>query len=191
MRESLGRGWRLLEARGLLALGLGLSVLLQPGQTLSGLLFLLGAYLIASGTLTLGLRLGQDGGRSWLPTAEGALTTTIGLITWAWPAAAATALLAWIAAWAAFSGLMEILQALRLRRETARAALLLLLAGLCTVAFGAFVAASPLTASAAVIWLLAGYGLAFGALLSALGLEARRLFNLETMRLSATGVTPR
>jgi uncharacterized membrane protein HdeD (DUF308 family) len=89
-----------------------------------------------------------------------------------WPRITVLALLYLIAAWALIEGVLQIVAAIRLRREI-RGEWLLALSGVASLAFGAVLIAFP-AASAVVLVLWIGiYALIYGAMLLALALRLR------------------
>jgi uncharacterized membrane protein HdeD (DUF308 family) len=67
---------------------------------------------------------------------------------------------------------MEIVAAIRLRREI-QGEWLLILGGLASVMFGAFLMARPIAGALALLWLIGAYAVLFGVLLVILAFKAR------------------
>lgn len=88
------------------------------------------------------------------------------------PGVTALALLFYIAIWAVATGVLEIVAAIRLRKEI-EGEWLLGLAGLASVAFGVLLVLQPAAGALAVLWLIAAYAIVFGALLVVLAFRAR------------------
>ena len=103
--------------RGIAAVLFGLAALLWPGLTLFVLIIFFGAYVLVDGIFALvaGIRGSRD--RRWVLLAEGALGILAGLISFFWPGITALALLYVIAFWAIFTGVLEVVMAISLRRE--------------------------------------------------------------------------
>jgi uncharacterized membrane protein HdeD (DUF308 family) len=177
MLEVLSRFWWTLVLRGVLAVGFGLAALIWPGITLRVLVWLFGFYAVVDGLLALaallvGGRL-ASGRRGWL-IVEGVVGIAAGLFTFLWPAITALVLLYLIAAWAVVTGLLELVAAVRLRREL-RGEWLLALAGILSVVFGVFVAARPGEGAIAIVSVVGVFAIAFGVALLVLGARLRRL----------------
>jgi uncharacterized membrane protein HdeD (DUF308 family) len=96
----------------------------------------------------------------------------LGVLTFFNPAITALALLFYIAVWAIATGLLEIVAAIRLRKEI-EGELWLGLGGLASVLFGLLLIARPGQGALAVLWLIAAFALVFGSMLVVLALKAR------------------
>jgi uncharacterized membrane protein HdeD (DUF308 family) len=179
MLDSLGRHWWVLALRGVAALLFGLLALLWPGITLFALVLVFGAYVLADGVLTLvaavrGREAPGDGpsGRGWL-VAEGLAGIAIGVLALAWPGITALAALWIIAAWAVVTGVLEIVAAVRLRRELRRE-WLLALSGVLSVVFGVLLVVWPAAGVLALITLIGVAALAIGITLVLFSFRMRR-----------------
>jgi uncharacterized membrane protein HdeD (DUF308 family) len=171
---QLSRQWKWVVLRGLLAMALGLLAFLMPGQTLGVLTLCWGAYVFADGLLAL-LTAYQirEGNRPWWSMAlVGVMGVAAGLATFIWPAVTAFTLLTFIAVWAVFMGLFQIITALRMRKSI-RGEWFQALSGVLSVGFGAAMIAAPGAGALAVVWLIASFALAFGLMLVCVGLRLR------------------
>jgi uncharacterized membrane protein HdeD (DUF308 family) len=77
-----------------------------------------------------------------------------------------------IAAWAFLTGVLEIIAAVRLRKEIKRE-WLLALSGVLSIALGVVLALWPAPGAIALVWYLGAYAIIFGALLVALSFKLR------------------
>ena len=77
-----------------------------------------------------------------------------------------------IAAWAVFTGILEIAAAIRLRHEIDNE-WFLALGGVLSIGLGILLFLQPAAGSLALIWMIGGYALVFGVLLVILGLRLR------------------
>lgn len=175
LASILTRGWWLLLLRGLLAIVFGILTWFQPGLSLAALVILFGAYSMADGVLGVWTAIAgrNDHEYWWVLLLRGLLGIGIGVITFLAPQVTALALLFYIAIWAIATGILEIVAAIRLRREI-EGEWVLGLAGLASVAFGVLLAAQPGTGALAVLWLIGSYAIVFGVLMVILAFKARR-----------------
>lgn len=176
MLTAWARNWWTLVIRGIAAVLFGLLTLFAPGISLAALILLFACYAIVDGVFNLvgtvrGMAHHQRWGESLL---EGVVSLAAGVVALLWPGLSALALLFWIAAWAIVTGVLELGAAIRLRRLI-QGEWLLALSGVLSVVFGVLVVVSPGAGALAVLFWIAVYALAFGALLITLGMRVRKL----------------
>ena len=175
MAVLVARHWWSFVIRGVLAIIFGILAFLMPGPTFFGLVLLFGAYSIAEGLFNIvaatSARVGRD---RWWALLQGVISIAAGIITFLLPAVAAVALLIVIAAWAIVIGVLEIVGAVRLRREI-HGEWLLGLSGVLSIIFGLLLLARPAVGALAMVWWIGAYAIVFGALLIAAGLRLRQL----------------
>jgi uncharacterized membrane protein HdeD (DUF308 family) len=104
----------------------------------------------------------------------GALGIAAGVVTYRWPVITALVLLMVVASWAIGVGVLQVVAAIRLRKEI-EGEWALGLSGVLSVAFGILAALHPGAGALAVLWMIGGYAIGFGALLIALGFRLRAL----------------
>jgi uncharacterized membrane protein HdeD (DUF308 family) len=169
----LAGNWWALLVRGLAAVLFGLAALFWPGLTLLVLVTFFGAYALVDGIFALvaGLR-GSEARRRWLLLAEGVLGVLAGLITFFWPGITALVLLYIIAFWAIFTGILEVMIAISLRREIENE-WLMALSGVLSILFGLALAVLPGVGLLSLVWLMGVYALVFGIALVVLGFRVR------------------
>jgi uncharacterized membrane protein HdeD (DUF308 family) len=174
MREYLGRSWGWIVFRGAAAVVFGILALARPGITLAALVFMWGAYAIADGVLATvaAWKIRDDGRPLWSLFVVGALGIAAGVVTYRWPGLTALVLLMVIASWAIGVGVLQIVAAIRLRKEI-EGEWALGLSGVLSVAFGILAAFHPGAGALAVLWMIGGYAVGFGVLLIALGFRLR------------------
>ncbi len=175
IESVLVRTWWLVALRGALNVLFGVLALLWPGITFVVLVLLFGAYALVNGIIALGSVLfGRTwAGRRWPLVLEGVVGIGVGLVTLFFPGITAAALLALVAIWALASGVFEIVEAIRLRREI-EGEWLLGLAGALSVVFGVLVLLFPTAGAVTLAWLIGGYAVVFGVVLVALGFRLRK-----------------
>jgi uncharacterized membrane protein HdeD (DUF308 family) len=170
----LFRNWWVLLLRGIAAIAFGLVTWFMPGISLAVLVLLFGAYVLADGILTVWMAIAGRGESEhrWVLVLWGLVGIGVGILTFLAPGVTALALLFYIAIWAIATGVLEIVAAVRLRREI-EGEWVLILAGLASVLFGVLLAAQPGVGALALLWLVASYAIVFGVLLVILSFKAR------------------
>ncbi len=170
----LTRHWWAVGLRGLLAIIFGILVLVAPGITLIVLIAFFGAYVLIDGIVAIYLAIrGRENNRNWgWLLVEGIAGVLIGIITFRWPGVTTFVLLAFIAAWAIITGVMEIFEAIELRR-TINNEWLLILSGAASVIFGLLLLLFPSAGALALVWLIGIFALIFGILLLVLAWRLR------------------
>jgi uncharacterized membrane protein HdeD (DUF308 family) len=171
----LSRNWWALALRGLAAILFGILTFAWPGITLFVLILFFGAYMLVDGIFAIvaAVRIAREEARWWLLLLEGILGVVAGIVTFFWPGLTALALLYLIAAWAIVTGIMEIVEAIRLRQEIV-GEWALILGGALSVLFGVLLVVIPARAGLlSLTWLIGIYAVAFGVLLVILAFRVR------------------
>ena len=176
MVQSLARDWWLLVLRGVAGVLFGLGTIFWPGISLLVLVLLFGAYALVDGVFSMlaAVQAAQHRTRWWPSALEGVAGIAAGILTLAWPQITALVLLYLIAGWALITGILEIVAAIRLRKEIENE-WLLALAGVASVLFGIGTAIFPGAGALAITWLIGAYAFVVGILFIALGLKLRGL----------------
>lgn len=97
----------------------------------------------------------------------------VGVLTVVAPGVTALVMTLYIGAWALVTGLLQIVAAVRLRKEIT-GEWLLILGGVLSVLFGAFVLAQPGAGMMAMLWVLATYAVVFGVLMVLLSFKLKK-----------------
>ena len=170
---TMAGNWWALLIRGIAAVLFGLAALLWPGLTLYVLIIFFGAYALVDGVFAIiaGIR-GTGARRRWLLLAEGFLGVIAGLFAFFYPGMTALVLLYVIAFWAIFTGILEIVMSISLRREIENE-WLMGLGGVLSVLFGVVLAVLPGVGLLSLVWLIGIYAIVFGVALIALGFRVR------------------
>ena len=116
----------------------------------------------------------------WVPLlVEGIVGLAIGAITFVDPGITALAGVYTLAFWALVTGILEIVSAIRMRRDPASAKMevLLLLSGVLSIILGVFFAVMPVAGLLASVWVIGTYAIVFGALMIGWGLRLRAVHN--------------
>ncbi len=172
--EYLHRHWWLVALRGALFVVFGILAWIWPGPTVLALVLLWGAFAIADGVIALitAFRIRDSGRPLWPLVLIGLAGVIAGVLAVAWPGVTALVLLMFIAAWAIVIGVLQIVTAIRIRKEIHNE-WLLGLAGALSIVFGVLMIASPGAGALAMIWVIGAYAVFAGALLIAAGLRLR------------------
>jgi uncharacterized membrane protein HdeD (DUF308 family) len=177
LASILSRGWWLLLLRGIVAIAFGVLTWSQPGISLAVLVLVFGAYSMADGILGIWTAVaGGEHHEHWWVLLLGGLLG-VGILTFFAPGVTALALLFYIAMWAIGTGVLEIVAAIRLRKEI-DGEWMLILAGLASVVFGVLLMAQPGAGALALLWLIGSYAIVFGVLLVLLAFKARSFASL-------------
>ena len=176
MLNLVSRLWKFLALRGILGLIFAAAAFLMPQVTFASLILVFGVYAFADGicAIALGVRDYGEGQRWWTLLLEGLLGVAVGILTFVRPQLTALALLTVIAVWAIFTGVLEILAAIRLRRHYP-GEWMLFLAGVCSLLFGLPLIITPGLGAVALMWLMGGYAFIFGFSQLTLALTLRKL----------------
>ena len=174
MVAALSRNWWLVVLRGVLAILFGLFAFIWPGLTLLTLIIIFGVYAIVDGVIAIvtGFSRTRESPRWWTFLLEGLLNIGAGIVALVWPGLATLVLIYIIASWAVFTGILEIVAAIRLRHEITNE-WFLALGGVLSIGLGILLFLQPAAGSLAIIWMIAGYALIFGLLLVILGIRLR------------------
>jgi uncharacterized membrane protein HdeD (DUF308 family) len=162
--RALAKNWWLLLLRGLAAILFGVLALEWPGLTLLTLVVLYGAYVLTDGVVAIIAALMGDtpGGRWWLAIA-GVVGIAVGAFTFMLPGMTAFFLLLTMAGWAIATGVLQIIGAIRLRKEIDNE-WLLILSGAISVLFGLAIVTNPGGGALAIVWVIGTYAIIAGVL---------------------------
>ncbi len=176
MVAALIENWWMLALRGLAAVIFGILAFIWPELTVTVLVVLFGIYAIWDGIFALisAFRRRATDRNWWLTLLEGVVSVIAGLVAFFYPGITALVLLYVIAAWAAITGIFEIIAAIRLRREI-EGEWLLGLSGVASLVFGVLLFLFPGEGAIAVVWIIASYAVLFGILLIVLAFRLRGL----------------
>jgi uncharacterized membrane protein HdeD (DUF308 family) len=178
MRLALVRNWWSLVLRGVLGILIGVVTFAWPGITLASLVLLFGAYALVDGIFSIAgaVRAAQAHERWVVLVIEGIVGIAAAVITVAWPAITALALVFVIGSWAVVTGVFEIAAAVRLRKHIT-GEWLLALSGIASVIFGFLMMIAPLAGALVIALWFGAYAFVFGILMMVLGFKLRNLRN--------------
>jgi uncharacterized membrane protein HdeD (DUF308 family) len=177
MSVMFRRNWWALLLRGLAAIVFGVLTWLQPAASAAALVLVFGIYVLVDGVLAIisSFQSRQESRHWWVVLIWGLISAVVGLLMLFQPAVTALVMTIYIGVWALMTGVMEIVAAMRLRKEI-QGEWLLILGGLISVLFGIFVLMQPAAGMMAMLWVLATYAVVFGVLMVILAFKVRRAF---------------
>jgi uncharacterized membrane protein HdeD (DUF308 family) len=171
--HALARNWWLILLRGVCAVIFGVLTFIWPGVTLLTLVLLYGAYALIDGAIAIWAAIvgGEPAPRWWL-LIVGLLGIAAGLVTLLMPGVTALVLLLFIAFWAILTGVMQIVGAIRLRKEIDNE-WMLAASGVLSVLFGIILIVQPGAGALGLIFVIGAYAVIYGAILIGLALRLR------------------
>ncbi|WP_108482027.1 HdeD family acid-resistance protein [Oceaniglobus ichthyenteri] len=174
--KSLARNWWVLLVRGIAAILFGVSAFIWPGLTLSVLVLLFGAFVLADGLIGVvdAVRSRGESENWWLALIEGVLGIIVGLLALFMPGTTAFVLLAFVAVWSIIGGLLRIVAAIQLRKMI-EGEWMLILSGLISVLFGIAILVLPHAGLVSIAWLIGFWAVAFGFLFVLLAFRLRKV----------------
>jgi uncharacterized membrane protein HdeD (DUF308 family) len=173
----LSTHWAWVLFRGVVAVLFGLLAFARPAATSLMLVLLFGAYAFGGGVAAFVTALRHDRTRENrdILLLDGVVGVGLAVLSLYWPARPTLALVWVMGAWAIATGVVELTNALRLRRALENE-FSLALAGVASIAFGLLMVLRPFAGGVALMWSLGAWGLAFGVLTMALGVRLRSFF---------------
>ena len=171
----LSWNWGALVVRGGLAILFGLIAFIMPGITLKMLIALFAGYAFVDGVFALIAATRRQHGRPWWALViMGLAGIGAAMIALFMPGLTALTLLFVIAGWAIASGVLEVVAAVRLRKQI-EGEWILGLIGVLSIAFGVWMWLRPGEGALAVVFTIGAYAIMVGAMLVGLGLKLRGL----------------
>jgi uncharacterized membrane protein HdeD (DUF308 family) len=173
--DVLAKNWWAIALRGVAAIIFGILAAVMPGITLAVVVLLFGAYALVEGVLNVIAAVRRRGGKWpwWALLLEGVVSIAAGVVAFLVPGVTALALIYVIGAWAIVTGMLEIVEAVRLRRVIT-GEWWLAISGVLSLIFGAFLLVFPGAGAVALVLWVGIYAFIFGVLLVALALRLRR-----------------
>jgi len=186
LADILSRYWWMTLLRGLFWVLFGIAILASPGISLVTLTLALGAVMFIDGIISIANAISgrKENEDWWFLLLVGLAGIGLGILTFRNPGITALAVVFYVAMWAIATGLLEIVAAIRLRKQI-EGEIWLALAGIASVIFGVWLAARPGAGALTLLWLIAVFSIAFGALQLLLAFEMR---GAEKRITSALGV---
>jgi uncharacterized membrane protein HdeD (DUF308 family) len=174
--EYIGHWW-ILTLRGILALLFGAMALLWPEITLLLLALVYGVYAITDAILAaIGATRAAKGQRAPLVVAA-VFGLLAGILALLWPGLTVLVFTLLVGGWAIVTGVMEIVAAIRMRKQI-EGEWLTIVSGVLSVLFGVLVVIWPGSGALTVALLIGIYAIAAGITWIALSLRVRKRQNL-------------
>jgi len=175
MVYALAKNWWMLLLRGVAAIIFGVLAFAWPGMTLLTLIMFYGAFALFDGVMAIiaAITGGAAASRWWL-AAVGLLGIGTGLLMFMMPGLTALVLLYFIAGWAIATGALQIIGAIRLRKEI-DGEWYLILGGALSVLFGVGVMMAPGAGALALLWVIGIYAVIMGVTLIGLAFRLKTL----------------
>lgn len=175
MIRELAKYWWLMVLRGVLAIIFAIMAFAWPGITLSFLVVFLGVYFLIDGIFSLihGFRIRKTDTHWWALVLEGLLGIVAGIVCLSMPGITVIFLVGLVALWSVVTGLLEIILAIRLRKEIQHE-WILIIAGVFSVIFGILLFVQPLAGVIVISWWLGLYALFFGIFMITIGARLKK-----------------
>jgi uncharacterized membrane protein HdeD (DUF308 family) len=172
--HALAKNWWLLLLRGIAGIVFGVLAFAWPGLTLLTLVLFYGAYALVDGaTAIIAAITGKVPAARWWLALVGLLGVAVGIFTFMLPGMTALILLYTMAGWAVAIGVLQIIGAIRLRKEIDNE-WLLILSGVVSVLFGLAIVYNPGAGALGLVWVIATYAIIAGVLYIGLALRLKK-----------------
>jgi uncharacterized membrane protein HdeD (DUF308 family) len=181
MLEFWSRYWWVSVVRGLVAVALGIFAFVWPIATITALVLVFGAVAVADGILAIaaGIAARKLTTDWWVLLVQGFVGIGIGVLTVIYPSITALALVVLVALWAIALGVLQVIAAVKLRRDIS-GEWWVGLGGVLGIAFGVLLMMNPVVGGIAVVWLIGVFAMLWGVMLIVAGLDLRRLTRSAT-----------
>ena len=172
--DMLSRYWWMTVLRGVFWILFGIVIFANPGISLVSLTLALGIVMFIDGIINLSHAVSarKEDDDWWILLLVGLAGIGVGILTFYNPQATALAVVYYVAIWAVATGLLEVVAAVRLRKQI-QGEVWLALAGIASVVFGVLLVARPGTGALTLLYLIAVYAIAFGIMLLLLAFKVR------------------
>ena len=174
MKDVLTRSWWMLALRGVVAIAFGVLAIVMPGLTLLWLVAMFAAFAVIAGIASVVGATRARGHGGWgLMLVLGIVSVVAGVLAIIYPGVTALTLILLIGANALVTGVLDLVAAVRLRRQVEHERLLVA-EGVVSIVFGAVVLIFPGAGALALVWFVSVYATLSGILLLIVAMRARR-----------------
>lgn len=174
MLENLQKRWWLFTIRGTLAILFGLAALLSPMVVIISLLTFFSFFAVLSGFVIVTLAFLGELANRWLRLTQGLIFIATGALVLLNPISAVGGLMILIAAWAIVGGLLDIINAISLRKVITNE-WFMLFNGVISILFGIILAANLIKGAAVIAILFGIYALLSGIVTVILSIKIKNL----------------
>ena len=172
--NQLVQYWWVLAVRGLAAAVFGILALFYPGITFVTLVMFFGAFALVDGVFTLIAAIRRSGREQWwILLLQAIAGIAFGIVALVAPLATAIAMVFLIAGWCIVTGVLQVLVAIRLRKEI-EGEWLLATSGVLSILLGIAHAVLPGPGVVAITWMIGAYAILAGIILMTLGFKLRK-----------------
>jgi len=174
MLEILSKNWWTFLVRGIIAVLFGLAALIWPSLTIGTLVIVFGAYVVVDGIFAIvdGFTSRDSNDRWWVEILIGIAGIVAGGWAMAYPGLTAIGMMYFIAAWWLVTGVLQIILAIRVRKEISNE-WMLILSGALSAILGVVFLMFPGSGALSLIWVVGIYAIFFGILLIVLAFKLR------------------
>lgn len=174
MLEILSKNWWTFLVRGIIAVIFGLAALIWPSLTIGTLVIVFGAYVVVDGIFAIvdGFTSRDSNDRWWVEILIGIAGIVAGGWAMAFPGLTAIGMMYFIAAWWLVTGVLQIILAIRVRKEITNE-WMLILSGALSAILGVVFLLFPGSGALSLIWVVGIYAIFFGILLIVLAFKLR------------------
>lgn len=172
---QLSRNWWWLALQGIAAILFGLIAFTWHGTTLRSFMLLFASFALADGVLAIFAALTKIAGKKrWWIVLHGLVTIDVAIFTFSWTESAATILLYGVAAWAALTGILELVEAKELDRDVSNERLLRR-SGMASIIFSMLIILLPKTSMLSIAQMFTTFAILFGLLMWVVSLNLRSI----------------
>jgi len=164
MLASLTKNWWTYLLRGLIGIIFGVLLFVFPKPALMVLVYFFGAFAVTEGILVTAAGVNLSGYNVkdwWVVLLQGIAGIIIGIVTFFTPNITWTVLLAFIAAWAIVTGILEIVAGIRMRKVI-KDEWELILGGILSIVLGVLLVVFPDAGSVGLVWALGVFAIVNG-----------------------------
>ncbi len=176
MIRFLVENWWTFLIRGVIAILFGLAAIIWPSLTVTILVFVFGAYVIVDGIFSIAVSImtRKQNDQWWVGILLGIAAIIIGIWAMLFPDLTAIGLVYFIGAWWLVSGILEIIFAIRVRKEIENE-WFLILGGVISVIAGALFMLFPGSGAISLIWIIGLFAIFLGVMFVVLAFRLRGL----------------